>query len=194
MNRCQYPWLLPIQTPHQPCVRHEPSSVPLAPSNLDTASTLCKTAKNELFKFLKISLGTVSVIPMNTPKIYDGMVLFQKLPATLSTFGDVSDFLIKKFMKSSCRVCFFAFFIKSLEMKSRSMIGLLRMKVSRRDQKQPQQFDSFLRLSQNKTGLVRFLINDQSANTIHAKILEDKELYVTVEDKAFCISSNGNRL
>ena len=26
------------------------------------------------------------------------------------------------------------------------------------------------------------------------KILEDKELYVTVEDKAFCISSNGNKL
>ena len=26
------------------------------------------------------------------------------------------------------------------------------------------------------------------------KIMEDKELYVTVEDKAFCISSNGNKL
>ena len=80
---------------------------------------------------------------MNTPKIYDGMVLFQKLPATLSTFGVVSDFLIKKIMKSSCRVCFFVTnyylpnSIKSVEMKSRSMIGLLRMKVSRRDQKQP---------------------------------------------------------
>ena len=68
------------------------------------------------------------------------------------------------------------------------------MKISRRDRKRPQQFDKFLRLSESKTDLVRFLINDWSTNTIHAKILEDKELYVTVEDKAFCISSNGNRL
>ena len=57
-------------------LRLELSSVPLALSNPDTASTLCKTAKNELFNFLKISLGTVSVIPVNTPKIYE-MILSQ---------------------------------------------------------------------------------------------------------------------
>ena len=102
-------------------------------------------------------------------------------------------------MKGSCRVCFFVTdyyllnFIKSLERKSRSIIGLLRLKVSRRDQKLPELFDKFLRLSENKTDLMKFLI-DWSTNTIHAKILEDKELYVTVEDKAFCISSNGNKL
>ena len=49
-------------------------------------------------------------------------------------------------------------------------------------------------LSENKIGLGRFLINDCSTNTIHTKILEDKKLYVTVEDKVFCISSNGNIL
>ena len=91
---------------------------PLALSNQDTGSTLCKTVKSELFKILKISLGTVSVIPI----IHDGMVLFQKLPATL------------------------------------------------------------------------FLIDNWSTNTIHAKILEDKELHVTIEGKAICISSNGNKL
>ena len=64
------------------------------------------------------------------------------------------------------------------------MIGLLRMKVSRRDQKRPQQFDKFLRLSENKTDSVKFLMNDYSTNTIHANILEDTELYVAVEDKA----------
>ena len=88
-------------------LRHELSLVPLALSNPETASTLCKTAKNEFFEFLKISLGTASMIPMNTPKIYDGMVLFQKLPATLSMFGDISDFLINKIVKGSCKVCFF---------------------------------------------------------------------------------------
>ena len=64
-------------------LRYELSSVLLALANSYIASTLCKKAKNELFKSLKISLGTVSVIPVNTPKIYDGMVLFQKLLATL---------------------------------------------------------------------------------------------------------------
>ena len=49
-------------------------------------------------------------------------------------------------------------------------------------------------LSENKIGLGRFLINDWSTSTIHTKILEDKKLYVTGEDKVFCISSNGNNL
>ena len=61
--------------------------VPLVLPNPDTPSTLSKTANNELFKFLKISHGTVSVIPMNTPKIYDEMVLFQKSPATCQRLG-----------------------------------------------------------------------------------------------------------
>ena len=140
------------------------------------------------------------MIPVNTPKTYDGMVLFQKLPATLSTFGDIYNFLINKIEKGSCRIYFFETyyylpnFIKSLERKNRSMIGLLQMKVLRRGQKRLQQFDKYLCLSENKIELVRFLINDWSTNTIHAKILEDKELYVTVEDKALCISSNGNKL
>ena len=42
--------------------------------------------------------------------------------------------------------------------------------------------------------MVKFLINDWSTNDIHAKFLEDKELYVTVEEKGFCISSNSNKL
>ena len=54
------------------------------------------------------------------------------------------------------------------------------MKVSRKEQKQPQQFDKFLHLPENKIESVRFLVNDWSTNTIHAKISADKELYVTV--------------
>ena len=37
-------------------------------------------------------------------------------------------------------------------------------------------------------------MNDWSTNTIHAKILEDKELYVVAEGQAFCLSSNKNKL
>ena len=42
--------------------------------------------------------------------------------------------------------------------------------------------------------MIKFLINDWSTNDIHAKFLEDKELYVTVEGKGFCISPNSNKL
>ena len=83
---------------------HELSSVPLAFSNPDTASNLCNTAKNELFKFLKISLGTKSVVPVNRPKIYDGVVLFQNLPATLSMLGNIPYFQLNKTVKDSYRV------------------------------------------------------------------------------------------
>ena len=75
---------------------------------------------------------------------------------TLFVFGNISDFLINRIVKGSCRVCFFVTdyylpnYIKSLEKKIRSMIGLLQMKISRRDEKWPQQFDKFLRLSENK--------------------------------------------
>ena len=92
------------------------------------------------------------------------MVLFQKLPAILSIFGNISDFLIKRIVKGSCRVCFIVTdyylpnSIKSLERKNKSMIGLMRMKVPTRDRKQPQQFDKFLRLSENKIDFDRFLL------------------------------------
>ena len=129
-----------------------------------TLSTLCKTVKASLFKFLNKSIETVDMVPENTPRIYDGMVLFQKLPPTLVMFGDISDYVLKKIMKDSSRICFFVTdyylpeSVKSLERNARSKIGLLRIGSSRRDQPRPKQFDKFLRLSQNKIDLVSFLI------------------------------------
>ena len=109
---------------------------PVSLSNPDTPSIFCK-----LLKFLKVSPRTVSVTPVNISKIYDVMVLFQKLPANLSRINDVCDFLMNNFVKGSCRVRFFVkdYYlpnsIKSLARKSRSMIGLLWMKISSRDYK-----------------------------------------------------------
>ena len=128
------------------------------------------------------------------------MVLFHKLPPTLMSFGDISDYVLRKIMKNPCTVCFFVTdyylpdSVKSLEGKSRSEIGLLRMKASRRDQQRPKQFRNFWRLSQNKTDLVRFLIQDWSTNAKHCDVLDGKELYVTLEDEAHRISSNRGQL
>lgn len=62
-------------------------SVKLPLHDPDGTSTLCKTAKKKLYKHLKKSVPIVAVFPPNTPKIFDGMVLLQKLPPTLKTLG-----------------------------------------------------------------------------------------------------------
>ena len=75
-------------------------------------------------------------MPFNSPKIYDGMVLFQKLPPDLVTFGDISDYILNKIMQGGSRICFFVTdyylenSIKGLERKGRSSTGILRMTVS----------------------------------------------------------------
>ena len=128
------------------------------------------------------------------------MVLFQKLPHDLVTFGDISDYILNKIMQGSCRICFFVTdyylenSIKSLERKGRSSIGVLRMTVSRRNQVKPKQFQKFLRLPENKTDLVKFLINEWSSNIRHSDVLEGKEVYITIQEQTFCISCSNNSI
>ena len=128
------------------------------------------------------------------------MVAFQKLPPTLVSFGDISDYILRKIMKAPSRVSFFITdyyledSVKSLERRCRSDIVLIRIKASRRDQRVPKQFNKCLRLSQNKVDLVKFLIEDWSTNEEHCRLLEGNELYVTVEDRAFNISSHMGQL
>ena len=110
----------------QEILQYELASVPLALSDPDASSSLFKIAKSELFQYLKKSIPAIGYIPFNSAKIYDGMVLFQKLPHDLVTFGDISDYILNKIMQGSCRICFFVTdyylenSIKSLERKGRS--------------------------------------------------------------------------
>ena len=68
------------------------------------------------------------------------------------------------------------------------------MKASKRDQRKPKQFNKFLRLSQDKIDLVEFPIEVWLANEKHCCLLEGNEFCLTVEDKAFKISSHRGRL
>ena len=128
------------------------------------------------------------------------MVLFQKLPHDIVTFGDISDYILNKIMQGSCRICFFVTdyylenSVKSLERKGRSSIDVLRMTVSRRNQAKPKQFQKFLRLPENKIDLVKFLINDWSSNIRHSDVLEGKEVYITIQDQTFGISCSNNSI
>ena len=173
---------------------YELSSVPLSLANPD--KTLRKTVKSKLFQSLIPSIPTMLTYPSNTPPIFDGMVLLQKLPPTLKTFGEVSDYLLKQIVNNSSRISFFVTdhylpnSIKSMEREHRSGIGLLRIRALRRDQAKPKQFDKYLRDSENKIDLIKFLLHDWSTNTLHCPTLDNKELYITIEENTYCITSN----
>jgi len=125
------------------------------------------------------------------------MVLLQKLPPTLTTFGEISDYILQKLTKGTSTASFFVTdnyvtdSIKAMERERRTTEGLIRIVASRRDQLKPRQFNKYLRNSQNKIDLIKFLISDWSINMNHAVQLEGKELFVTVENKAFCITANN---
>ena len=62
-------------------MRYELGVLPLSLANYD--GTLRKTQKPE-----------TEEIQTDCPNIFDGMVLLQKLPPTLATFGNLSDYLL----------------------------------------------------------------------------------------------------
>ena len=82
------------------------------------------------------------------------MVLLQKLSKILKTFGDISDYILKKLLHGSTRVAFFLTdyyledFIKSMERDSWSAYGT-----------------------------IDFLWHDWSTNLKHSHQLDGKELY-----------------
>ena len=179
-------------------MQYELGVLPLSLANTD--GTLRKTQKSKLFQHLESTLSEVESIPENCPKFFDGMVLLQKLPPTLRTFGELSDYLLKKILHSCSPVNFFVtdFYledsVKSMERDRRSAAGSLRVKVMRRDQAVPKQFSRFLRNSENKLDLLDFLSKDWSTNLRHCEVLDGKELYFTIRDQAICISSIQGRL
>jgi len=110
---------------------YELSSLPLSIANQD--GTLSKTAKVKLIQSIESKIPTTSICPANTPAIFDGMVLLQKLPKILLTFGDISDYLLKKIQQGTSRVTYFGTdhyrsnSVKSMEREKRSSIGTLKV-------------------------------------------------------------------
>ena len=179
-------------------MQYELTPLPLSLANPD--GTLCKTVKSNLFTHLSALVPQVDSTPCNTPSIYDGMVLFQKLPPTLATFGEISEYLLKKLLSSSGRITFFVtdFYlqnsIKSVERQRRSAIGSIKINIINRCQQKPKAWTKYLQNPDNKIQLVEFLIDDWSQQVIHLQTLCDRELFVTCRDKAYCLTSNGSNI
>ena len=129
------------------------------------------------------------------------MVLLQKLPKTLKTFNKVSDYLLKKVLSGTSKQVYIVTdqylqnSIKSMERTKRSSIGTIRVTAQRRDQKKPKQFKQYLRSSENKTELIKFLINDWTSSKLAIPLLKNKKLFATIGDRAYSISlSSTNKI
>ena len=135
---------------------YELGPLPLSISNY--GRTLRKTQKSKLFQHLKSSIVSCVAMPENCPQIFDGMVLLQMLPKILKTFGDISDYILKKLLHGSTRVAFFVTdyyledSIRSMERDSRSVYGTIRMKVMRREQVIPKQWEKIPAKFRRQTG------------------------------------------
>ena len=120
-------------------VQFELSSLLLSIANED--GTLFKSQKSKLFNYVADQIPLVSK-PSNIVHLYDGMVLFQKLP-TLTTFGDISDYILQKLLHSNSTYSFLVTdqylpqSIKSIERERRSAIGSMRVIITRREQHKP---------------------------------------------------------
>lgn len=126
---------------------------------------LMETAKCKLMQHLEEDIPSLATHLMNCCN-YDGLTPLQKLPTQLATFGDVSNYLLKKVAANTHRISFFVsnqydqFSIKSLKRKKRAGSGEKRLKLTRGNQKS--QFKKFLAY---KVDLVRFLIENWSTNS-----------------------------
>ena len=89
----------------QDVLEYELSSKPLSLSKPN--GEMQKSDKSRLFGHLAKSLAIIEDRPLDVPSIYDGMVLLQKFPPHLTTFGAVSDFLFSKVISGTSTTNFF---------------------------------------------------------------------------------------
>ena len=81
---------------------------PLSLSIANSDGTLRKTNKSKLFKHIHPDIPLCDAAPENSQKIFDGMVLLQKLPPNQTTFGEISDYRLAKIVNGTSRVSFFS--------------------------------------------------------------------------------------
>ena len=96
-------------------------------------------------------------------QIFDAMVIMQQIPASMNTFGGISDYTLNQVMKCPAPKIFFVTdqykkqSIKSFERENRA---ITRVTASRRDQPRPKQLKKYLSHGPNKTEFVQFLLKD----------------------------------
>lgn len=80
---------------------------PIAWSLANTNGSIYKTDKSKLLHKLENDIPRLEEIPSSTARIYDGMCLIQQSPSGLETFGQLSDYVLKRISSNPSKVIFF---------------------------------------------------------------------------------------
>ena len=120
------------------------SPVPLSLSSLD--GSLYKGCKASFLHRLEESIPFSDLQSLaDAVQIFDAIGIMQQIPASVNTFGDISDYILNQVMKYSAPKIFFVTdqynrqSIKSFEREKRAITGVIRVTASRRDQPTPKQ-------------------------------------------------------
>ena len=154
---------------------------------------LVKTVKSNLLAAIEADvISPPCEIPEGSAMIFDGMVLLQQLEKVqVSTFGDISEFVLKRITKTPSRSIYFVSdqykeqSIKGYERYRRALGGSIRIKLERRTQKRPKQWSKYLKSGENKTDVIKFLLADWSDKDRFAELLTGIVLYVNVENNFY---------
>lgn len=160
------------------------------PWSLATAEgSFVKTPKSKLLDAIENDAHDplVAALPERSVRVFDGMVLLQQLTSvSLSTFGEVSEYLLKRITSSPAKIIYFVTdqykddSIKGSEPQRRAS-SVIRIQISRREQKRPKQFKKYLGHGCNKVDLVKFLLLDWSDLTRFKQIISGRVIFVTIE-------------
>ena len=152
-------------------------------------------------KVLEEQIPKVPAIPQGTALIYDAMVLTHKLPTALTTFGDISSYIIKQITIHQEMNCVFFVTdnylensIKDTERIRRGTDGLINIKRIHCDQKKPKRFNKFLADSNNKVELIRFLLSDWSDPLNYTDAIRGKNIYFTIGPKCKVLTVSNNQV
>ncbi|KAK3728046.1 hypothetical protein QZH41_015787, partial [Actinostola sp. cb2023] len=159
---------------------------------------LRKTNKAALATLLQKNVQPAERIPSNLAVVIDGMSLVQKVNADHLSFGDVADTVLNMALRegTQCKridVVFDTYREISIKNFERSLRGeetghQLRSITSTQIVRQ---WRNFLTRVSNKTSLISFIVSEWRTQRCREK-LDDKDLFATIEDVCFRITSQGS--
>ena len=173
------------------------------PWSLATADgSFSKTVKSKLLDAIEKDVDNpmVNELPNNCARVFDGMVIIQQLPLSLATFGEMSEYVLKRITSHPCKVVYFITdeyrddSIKGSERKRRASAGTIRIQLNRRDQKPPKQLKKYLSDGCNKIDLVKFFLNDWSDPERFKAMIGDRVIVLTLEGTAYRLQVKNNKV
>ena len=166
------------------------------PYSLATHSgSLVKTTKSKLLQALLVDTENIAGIPKEAVVILDGMAVLQSTKPTGDTFGALATQLLVSVLSNvpeDGRVDFVCdqyptCSIKSAERQRRAQSTAPVVRITGPEQRLPQ-WKTFMSVSENKVGLIDFLVASWSTSTM-ARYFKQRKLYVTVGNHCRLLTS-----